>query len=89
MSSPESPAATESPSSPEGRPQALDLAADPAQLTAALIDVESVSDHETPLADLVENALRGLEHLSVHRDGDAIIARTAVSYTHLTLPTKA
>lgn len=76
MSSPESPAATESPSSPEGRPQALDLAADPAQLTAALIDVESVSDHETPLADLVEEALRGLEHLSVHRDGDAIIART-------------
>ena len=76
MSSPESPAATESPSSPEGRPQSLDLAADPAQLTAALIDVESVSDHETPLADLVEEALRGLEHLSVHRDGDAIIART-------------
>ncbi|MCM3331607.1 succinyl-diaminopimelate desuccinylase [Kocuria palustris] len=76
MSSPESPAATESPSSPEGCPQSLDLAADPAQLTAALIDVESVSDHETPLADLVEEALRGLEHLCVHRDGDAIIART-------------
>lgn len=54
----------------------LDLHADPARLTAALIDVESVSDHETPLADLVEQALRELAHLSVHRDGDAIVART-------------
>ncbi|GLU86225.1 succinyl-diaminopimelate desuccinylase [Kocuria sp. NBRC 114282] len=66
---------SESPST-DRTPSGLDLRADPAELTAALIDVESVSDHETQLADLVENALRGLEHLSVHRDGDAIIART-------------
>ncbi len=66
-----------SPQHPADEPApALDLSADPAQLTAALIDVESVSDHETRLADLVEDALRGLDHLSVHRDGDAIVART-------------
>lgn len=62
--------------SPDLSPQPLDLLADPAELTAALIDVESVSDHETPLADLVMAALSGLEHLSVHRSGDAIVART-------------
>ena len=54
----------------------LDLTMDPADLTAALVDVESVSDHEGPLADAVETALRALPHLSVHRDGDTVIART-------------
>ena len=57
---------------------ALDLAADPADLTAALIDLESVSGHEGPLADAVEAALRRLPHLAVHRDGDAVVARTAL-----------
>lgn len=57
---------------------ALDLSMDPADLTAALVDVESVSDHEGPLADAVETALRELPHLEVHRDGDAIVARTAL-----------
>ena len=49
---------------------------DPADLTAALVDVESVSDHEGPLADAVEAALRELPHLTVHRDGDTVVART-------------
>lgn len=57
-------------------PPALDLTADPAELTAALIDVESVSGNEGPLADAVEAALRSYPHLRVHRDGDAIVART-------------
>lgn len=57
-------------------PVALDLTLDPADLTAALVDMESVSGHEGPLADAVEAALRPLPHLVVHRDGDAIVART-------------
>ncbi|HVM27414.1 MAG TPA: succinyl-diaminopimelate desuccinylase [Mycobacteriales bacterium] len=54
----------------------LDLAADPVDLTAALVDVESVSGSEAHLAALVEQALRALPHLSVERDGDAVVART-------------
>jgi succinyl-diaminopimelate desuccinylase len=55
---------------------ALDLAADPVDLTAALVDVASVSGDEGHLADLVEQALRALPHLEVVRDGDAVVART-------------
>ncbi|MET1153298.1 succinyl-diaminopimelate desuccinylase [Arthrobacter sp.] len=55
---------------------ALDLTADVVDLTAALIDIDSVSGNETILADAVENALRTLPHLDVVRDGDAIVART-------------
>ncbi|MDP9497357.1 MAG: succinyl-diaminopimelate desuccinylase [Actinomycetota bacterium] len=55
---------------------ALDLAADPGELTAALVDVESVSGGEGPLADLVEAGLRAVPGLRVDRDGDAVVART-------------
>ncbi|MDO5634302.1 MAG: succinyl-diaminopimelate desuccinylase [Micrococcus sp.] len=56
---------------------ALDAAAlDVAELTATLLDVYSVSDHETPLADAVETALGRLEGLAVQRIGDTVIART-------------
>jgi succinyl-diaminopimelate desuccinylase len=54
----------------------LDLSATAADLTAALVDVESVSGNERPLADGIHAALAGLPHLSVHRDGNAIVART-------------
>lgn len=54
----------------------LDLFQDVAQLTADIIDIESVSGNETLLADAVELALRSLPHLSVTRNGDAIVART-------------
>jgi succinyl-diaminopimelate desuccinylase len=54
----------------------LDLSATAGDLTAALVDVESVSGNEQPLADLIHAALAGLPHLSVHRDGNAIVART-------------
>ncbi|MEU7040352.1 succinyl-diaminopimelate desuccinylase [Streptomyces varsoviensis] len=55
---------------------ALDLSLDAAALTAQLVDIPSVSGDETALADAVERALRALPHLSVERDGDAIVART-------------
>lgn len=49
---------------------------DVALLTQALMDIESVSGNEKAIADAVEEYLSGLGHLSVHRDGDAIVART-------------
>ncbi|QRP45094.1 succinyl-diaminopimelate desuccinylase [Amycolatopsis sp. FDAARGOS 1241] len=55
----------------------LDLRADPADLTAALVDVLSVSAQEGALADAVEAALREqAPHLEVVRNGDAVLART-------------
>ena len=54
----------------------LDLTQDPVDLTAALVDVASVSGDEAPLADLVEAALTALPHLSVLRDGNNVLART-------------
>src|SRR5215212_2534116 len=56
----------------------LDLSADVLELTRAVCDVESVSGNEGPLADGVEAALRELPHLEVLRDGDAVLARTAL-----------
>ena len=45
-------------------------------LTAALVDVPSVSGDEERLAGLVYAALAGLDHLTVDRDEDAVVART-------------
>ena len=56
----------------------LDLGLDGPALTAALVDVPSVSGTEAALADLVEDALRALPHLEVVRDGDAVLARTTL-----------
>ncbi|APX34509.1 succinyl-diaminopimelate desuccinylase [Brachybacterium sp. P6-10-X1] len=55
----------------------LDPHADIVELTAAIVDIESVSGNETALADAVEAALRThADHLEVIRDGDTVIART-------------
>lgn len=54
----------------------LDLSSDVGTLTAAVCDIQSVSWEEAVLADAVEAALRGLGHLEVLRDGNAVIART-------------
>jgi len=53
----------------------LDLTADPVELTAALVDIESVSGNEAAIADLVEQALTKLP-LEVIRDGNCVLART-------------
>jgi succinyl-diaminopimelate desuccinylase len=53
------------------------LTGDPIELTAALVDVPSVSGDETALADEVERALRTqAEHLHVIRSGNTVLART-------------
>ncbi|CCW10785.1 MULTISPECIES: succinyl-diaminopimelate desuccinylase [Rhodococcus] len=55
----------------------LDLHADPIELTAALVDIPSVSQDEAVIADSVEQALReqttGFE---IVRSGNAVLART-------------
>ncbi|HEV7657572.1 MAG TPA: succinyl-diaminopimelate desuccinylase [Mycobacteriales bacterium] len=56
----------------------LDLGLSGEDLTAALVDFPSVSGTEGPLADAVEAALRGADGLEVVRDGDTVLARTAL-----------
>ena len=54
----------------------LDLRADPADLTVALVDIPSVSRDERRIADEVERALREQTGFQVIRNGDAVLART-------------
>jgi succinyl-diaminopimelate desuccinylase len=54
----------------------LDLSRPATELTAALVDVPSVSGQEQQLADAVERALRQYPALSVQRLGNVVIART-------------
>lgn len=56
----------------------LDLTLPSSEIARALCDVPSVSGEETHLADLVEDALRERHHLTVTRDGDAVVASTAL-----------
>jgi succinyl-diaminopimelate desuccinylase len=56
----------------------LDLAGDPIELTAALVDIPSESRHEARIADEVEAALRAqTAGFEIVRAGDAVLARTA------------
>jgi succinyl-diaminopimelate desuccinylase len=62
---------------PEPGPEpGLDLAAEVGALTAALVDVPSVSGAEKPLADAIEQELRALPRLTVQRYGENVVART-------------
>ncbi|MGI6796754.1 succinyl-diaminopimelate desuccinylase [Gordonia sp. PS3] len=55
----------------------LDLTADPIELTAALVDVPSVSRDESEIADAVEAALRAqTDGFEVIRHGNCVLART-------------
>lgn len=54
----------------------LDLASDPVALTAALVDIPSVSGDEQRIADAVERALEECAHLEVLRIGNNVVART-------------
>ena len=54
----------------------LHLDQDVAALTVALCDIESVSGNERRLAEAIELVLHEVPHLTVDRDGDAVVART-------------
>lgn len=56
----------------------LDLSRSPAELTAQLVDIESVSGNEKPLADAIARALGRMPHLTLHRDGNALVAATGL-----------
>ena len=58
----------------------LDLSADVVTLTEQLVDIESVSRNEQAIADAVEQALRGLGHLTVSRHGHTVVARTGLGH---------
>ena len=54
----------------------LDLAADTVTLTEQLVNIYSVSLDEQEIADQVEQALTGIDHLVVTRRGNTVVART-------------
>jgi len=54
----------------------INLSLDVVSLTMTLVNIESVSHQEGPLADEVERVLRELPHLSVERFGNTVVART-------------
>jgi len=55
---------------------ALNLAGSSIELTREICDIESVSGNERGLADAIERALTGFDHLEIIRDGDTVVART-------------
>jgi succinyl-diaminopimelate desuccinylase len=58
----------------------LDLSVDGAALTAAIVDVPSVSGDEDQLTTAIEGALGSLAHLSVQRFGNCLVARTELGH---------
>ena len=54
----------------------IDLSLDAVALTETLCNIESVSQDEQAIADAIEEALRGLDHLEVTRHGNSLVART-------------
>lgn len=61
---------------------AVDLSLSCTELTAALVDIESVSGNEAYLADQVESALRAYDRLQVQRIGNVVLARTELGRDH-------
>jgi succinyl-diaminopimelate desuccinylase len=60
----------------------LDLSSSVDKLTAALVDIESVSGDEAAITDAVEAALRSYRRLEVQRLGNVVIARTDLGRAH-------
>ena len=60
----------------------MDLSLSCTELTAALVDVESVSGDEQRLADEIEQALRAYANLAVERIGNVVLARTEFGAAH-------
>ena len=56
----------------------LDLSASSIDITRQICDIESVSGNEKELADAIVEALSGLGHLEIIRDGDTVVARTTL-----------
>ena len=56
----------------------LNLLGDVAELTRQLVDIQSVSGNEAEIADAIEQALKPLSHLSLTRDGNAIVAKASL-----------
>ena len=54
----------------------FDLSVSAVDVTRQLCDVESVSGDEQAVADSIWQTLEGHDHLTLFRDGDAIVART-------------
>lgn len=54
----------------------LDLHSDPAELTATLVDIPSVSGDEQRIADEIFDALTALDRYEIVRIGNSILART-------------
>ena len=54
----------------------LDLSSDVVDLTAALVDIESVSGNEREITDAIESALAPVPWLEIWRHGHTLIART-------------
>ena len=56
----------------------LDLSVSSVELTQQLCDIASVSGDEARIADAIEASLEGLEHLTIVRDGDTVVASTSL-----------
>ena len=56
----------------------LDATVDVVTLTEAICNISSVSGDERALADAIEVVLQAQPHLTVLRDGDALVARTSL-----------
>jgi succinyl-diaminopimelate desuccinylase len=54
----------------------LNPISDVSELCRELCDIESVSGNEKKIADAIETALRGFDHLEIIRDENAIVAKT-------------
>ncbi|MFC4223362.1 succinyl-diaminopimelate desuccinylase [Lysinibacter cavernae] len=54
----------------------IDLSQSSNDITRQLCDIESVSANERAIADAVEAAVSGYDHLEIIRDGDCVVAKT-------------